>query len=55
MPTCDARDCPARATRELQYDSGHSLFGCSHHAYTWCPWMTPALRYAPEDIVIIGA
>ena len=55
MTTCDARDCTARATREIWYDSGNSLYACSHHCADWLPWMTTALRYAPEDITIIGA
>lgn len=54
MHVCDAKDCPARATRELWYDSGRSLHACSHHASEWCPWMPAEQRWSKEDIVIFA-
>lgn len=51
MNTCDARDCPARATREVCFDSGHSLYFCAHHAADCYP-ATREQRFSKEDIII---
>lgn len=51
MNVCDARDCPARATREICYDSGHSLYFCAHHSADCYP-ATREQRFSKEEIVI---
>ena len=50
MNTCDARGCPARATREISYDSGSTLHACSHHAAEWLPWLTPDMRFTADHL-----
>lgn len=47
MTTCDQAGCPARATREVILDSGHSLWFCAHDADHYFP-LPPELRFSAE-------
>ena len=53
MIVCDQRDCTARATREVWFDNGHSLWACSHHSATWFPWIEAKVRFDEEPTVIV--
>lgn len=44
MTLCDQGGCTARATREIIYDSGGTLWACAHHAASWYPDL-------PQDVI----
>lgn len=53
METCDQGGCPARATRELRFDNGCSLWACSYHCNQWIPGLPAETRYTLEPATII--
>ena len=53
METCDQRGCEARALREMWFDSGGSLWFCSHHCAQNFPWIEPDVRFSDEPCLIV--
>lgn len=53
MNLCDQGGCTARATRELWFDNGHTLWMCGHHAARAYPDLPIETRFDLEPAVIV--